>query len=107
MSRHRSLGRAAIVVLFAALPSQAKALTGGDVLAKMTSTEQLVFLSGAIQMTSWMHQRTGDPKKSDCITAWFNTDPVAFDEMLLAFDANRHGSAAATIELVLARHCGA
>lgn len=105
---HRFTTAAVLALVLAATP--AFAITAGDVLDRMDAKERAAYIDGALDMAWYTALSEKNPQKADCISAWFfpkGGNPEAVRELLGVLNRNKELQAAALINVVINRHCGA
>jgi hypothetical protein len=86
----------------AALP--AAALTAGDILDKMSKTEQTAYMFGSAETAAFLAHVNGNVERGRCITKWFSEKGVA--EMVEAMNAYKEHEAQPIIYTLINRACG-
>src|SRR5262245_43692917 len=95
-----------LVALFIAAP--AFAITGTDILDKMTPAERNGYLSGAMEMAITLASNDGNASRATCISEWyFKGDGSAQKTVIAALDKYRDKPAGSVIAAVINRACPA
>ena len=84
----------------------AAAVTAGDVIDKMKPNEIATFLSGAVDMASYLFAKGGDMKKADCAVNWYAGNAEADREIDAFFVAHKDLDAVGILAVLIDRHCG-
>jgi len=95
----------ATILLFAVKASTpATALTGADVLDKMSNAEQTACFFGSAEMAAFMAHVAGNTERSRCITAWFQEKGVL--QIVQTMTAMKDRQAQPIIYTLINRACG-
>jgi hypothetical protein len=96
-------------VLVAILSPRLSAITGGDVLTKMTEKEQFGYITGAIDTMLYLEQAGagGSTPRSRCILDWFcGKNSRAAGQIIATFNNYQDKPAIGLIKLLADRACG-
>ena len=94
-----------ILAVFASI-APAQALTGEDVMDRMSKDERNGYLAGAVEMAAFMNHVDGRRERAQCILGLLfgdAADPLVFDRTLAEFLDHQ---AMPVIHLVIKRECG-
>lgn len=86
--------------------SSASALTGEDVIDRMSSDQRSSYLFGAMEMAAFLAAVEGDEERSQCIPDWFH-DQDGLKEIILTLEEFKERSAMPIIHTLFRRACGA
>lgn len=99
--------RICAAIVFALIATPAFALTGGDVIDKMTDKERAGYLIGAVEMAMYNASTAGNGKRAECISTWyFSQDGKAQKAVVAAFAQYKDRPAVALLNALINRQCG-
>jgi hypothetical protein len=98
------LTAALLAGIFAAGP--AAAIDAADVMDKMNGDQRSSFLSGAVDMASYLYAVNGNQGKSQCAVEWFFRQKDSLREVHAFLDAHKDKDAVALVSILIDRHCG-
>ena len=96
---------ATVAVGWFVFPSPVTALTGEDVLDKMSSEERTAYLTGNIGMASFLTFAEGKNERSECITDWYYKDG-GVQQLVTALGRFKDRQAQPIIYALIERACG-
>jgi hypothetical protein len=99
------LYRATILLGLAAGSTPAAALTGGDLLDRMSSEQRFGYLGGAVEMAAFLSATQGDTERGNCIMGWFY-DKDGTTELANALSRFRDKEALPVVQALIERACG-
>ncbi len=94
------------VLLYA--PGPATAITGQDVMEKMSKDQRHGYFSGLVDMAIQIYHVEGQHQKRTCISEWFYENPESgkeWDQILDLFEAYPEKEATAIMYVLLKRQC--
>jgi hypothetical protein len=86
------------------LPTQAHAVTAGDVLDRMNAEQRGGFMNGALDMFSYELATTGQGDKAECVINWY-FEGQGPEEIAAVFANHRDMPAVAILRTLADRHC--
>lgn len=91
--------------MFGLLPSEANAISAGDVVGKMSEDQQYGYLTGAVDMVIFLHSSKGEGERAECIMNWFYRDDTSAKEVIGVFHNYKDKPAIGLLHVLINRHC--
>lgn len=97
---------AAALLALAASASPAAALTGEDVMTKMTAQERFTYVAASISMAAYMTQLQGDGAKASCVMDWFFGEESRMPEVEQVLTHFEDRTVQPVMLVLINRNCG-
>ena len=106
MFKNRFFSRyVAALLALAGSASAAAALTGEDVMTKMSDKESFAYISGSIEMAAFLAKADGADQKAACIIEWYFGDGNGGDQIDEALSHFKDRGAQAVMIALINRRC--